>query len=825
MARAAAVGASCPRTAPDRAWYSDAVTLLSPSELHRPCDPSDVPFETTRDAERVEDIVGQDRAVEAVRFGIAMQREGYNLFALGPRGVGKQTLLRDFLARQAALAPTPDDYCYVASFDDMRRPRALRLPAGRGAPFRAAMERAIGGLRAAMRAAFQSDEHRTRKRDVVNRLKERQQKALAEVQEKAAQSDVAVAQTEDGMILAPLRDGQVVPPDAFHRLPEAEQARLRAGLEKTGEQLNELLGRFQHWVHEHLAELEALDRATAQGVAKRVVDAVRAEHGDLPDVLAHLDRVEADVAAQGGALLDGEEEGMPAALKRALTHGDDGSVLRRYAVNLVIDGDGRSGAPVVREDAPTHANLVGRIEHIQQLGALVTDFSLVRPGALHRARGGYLLLDALEVLRHPNAWDALKRTVRAREIRIESLADALGLVTTQSLEPEAIPLGDTKIVLVGDRHLYYWLASVDPDFLELFKVMVEFEDAMDRGPGAHALYARLIATLLHKEDLRPADRGGVARVIEHAARLAGDGIKLSVRMRPIADLLREADHWASLSGRAVIGAADVETALEAQLRRASRVQERAMESIRRGTLMLDVEGEVVGQINGLTVVMLGEQHFGHPARITARVRLGRGEVVDVEREVELGGPIHSKGVLILVGFLGARYATHVPLALSASIVFEQSYGGVEGDSASLAELCALLSALAEVPIRQSFAVTGSVSQLGRVQPIGGANQKIEGFFDACRERGSTGPHAVILPRTNVEHLMLRRDVVKACEEGRFAVHAVETVDEALELLTGLPAGARGADGAFPEGSVNARVEARLIALAEDARRFAAGATK
>jgi lon-related putative ATP-dependent protease len=453
------------------------------------------------------------------------------------------------------------------------------------------------------------------------------------------------------------------------------------------------------------------------------------------------------------------------------------------------------------------------------MGALVTDFNLIKPGALHRTNGGYLILDAQQILMQPYAWGGLKRALRAREVRIEPLGQALSLVSTVSLEPEPIPL-DVKIILVGERQLYYLLYQHDPDFSELFKVAIDFNARMVRTPDNNRLYAGLIATKARLEGLRPFNREAIAHIIERSARIAGDAKKLSAHMLSIADLLREGDYWADKAGNGVVTKVDIQRAIDAQTRRADRVRERIQEQIRRGTIMIDTDGERVGQVNGLSVIGLGNFSFGQPNRITARVRLGKGEVVDVEREVELGGPIHSKGVLILSSFLGARYAPEHPLSLSASLVFEQSYGGVEGDSASMAELCALLSALAGAPIKQSLAITGSVNQHGQAQPIGGVNEKIEGFFDVCQARGLTGEQGVLIPASNVENLMLRQDVVEAAEAGQFHVYPVQTVDQAVDLLTGVPAGARDAEGDWPEGSINQRVEARLIELAERQRDFA-----
>jgi len=802
-----------------------AETILSASDLYRRCDPADIPFETTAEAPEGPEIIGQDRAVEAIRFGISIRREGYNLFALGPPGVGKQTSLGLLLRREAANAPTPADWCYVASLADHRRPRALTLPPGMGRRLHDDVERAVVELRRSMRAAFDSEEYRTRKQALVRLAKEREERAFGEVQERAAKNGVAVVRTDSGVVLAPIKDGSPLGPAEFEQLAEPEKNETKAAMEKVGTDLQAVFRQLHDWVHLHQQALKALDHETAEGVAATVFATLRAPYAPLPDVLDYLTGLQKDaVDSAGDFLQSGEGEGIEAALKQAF-HRDqtDGRSFKRYQVNVMVDnGNDGGGAPVVHEDNPTYANLVGRIEHVSQFGALVTDFTLIRPGALHRASGGYLILDALRLLRNPFAWEGLKRALRTKVIRMEPLGEMLGLVPTASLEPEPIPLGDTKVVLLGERVLYYLLAQHDADFLELFKVMADFEESMDRRPEAHALYAGLVAGLARKEGLRPLDRGAVARVIEHAARLASDAEKLSVQMRPVVDLLREADHFASTAGRATTAASDVQEAVDTQIRRAGRVRDRVLEQIRRDTILVDTAGEVIGQVNGLSVFLLGENHFGHPTRITARARMGRGEVVDIEREVELGGPIHSKGVLILSGFLGSRYAPDAPLSLSASLVFEQSYGGVEGDSASLAELCALLSAIGGVPLRQSLAMTGSVNQHGQVQPIGGVNEKIEGFFDVCRERGLTGEPGVIIPASNVKNLMLRRDVVEAVEAGRFQVRSVEGVDDALALLSGLPAGARDAGGKFPEGSFNARVEARLLAFAEGNRRFQEG---
>jgi len=795
-------------------------TELAPSDLYRRCDPAAIPFDTTAAHAGALEIPGQGRAIDAARFAIAMRRDGYNLFALGPKGVGKETIVRELLEREAAQQPTPADWCHVYNFAEPHRPRVLRLPAGTAGTLRADMARAVAELSTAMAAAFDGDEFRSRRHALVREAKQRETAALEALQARARDRGVGVVRTDSGIVVAALRDDQVIEPDEFERLPAEEQAARRAALEAVGNELSAMFNQVHEWVHAHAAAQQALEREIAEAVTRGVFDRVAAAYLAQPDVLAYLAEVARDVVEQAARFVGKPDDGVPEALRQALhVHDDAGERLRRYEVNPLVDHAGARGAPVVSEENPTYANLLGRIEHVSEMGALVTNFTLIRAGALHRANGGYLLVDALKLLQQPFAWEALKRALRTREIRIEGLGQALGVVPTVSLEPAPIPL-DVKVVLFGDRNVYYLLAAVDPEFDDLFKVMADFESAMPRGPTADAAYATLVAGLAHEAGLRPFDRGAVARVIERAARLASDAHRLSIHLRSIADVLCEADACAGAAGRAVASAADVEAALAGQERRAGRMRERMLEEVTRGTLLIATTGAAVGQLNGLSVIDVGGHAFGFPTRISARARVGGGEVVDIEREVALGGPLHSKGVLILAGLLGARYAPHTPLALSASIVFEQSYGAVEGDSASLAELCVLLSAIGEVPVRQGLAITGSINQHGEVQAIGGVNEKIEGFFDVCSARGLTGDQGVIIPRANLAHLMLRADVVAAVAAGRFHVHAVSDVDQALALIADRPAGAREASGHFARGTVNAQVEARLAAFADDARRFA-----
>jgi lon-related putative ATP-dependent protease len=797
------------------------VQPLRADQLCRTCDGSQFDFETTAELEDLDEIIGQERAVGAVQFGIGIRREGYNLFALGPSGTGKRTTIGQFLDRKAAAEPVPSDWCYVNNFEQAHKPRALRLPPGQGIVLRKDMEQSIEELRTTIPAAFESEDYRTRRQEAQEEFKERQEQAFNELQNHARERSIALIRTPAGLAVAPLKEGEVMSPDEFQKLPDEKRKQFEEDIAEVQARLQEALPQARQWEREAREKVKELDRQVATFAVGGMMDELREKYAELPDVVNYLNAVQRDVVENVDEFRKPDEapQAMDIPLPLSMM---SAPLLRRYQVNVLVDHSQSRGAPVVYESNPTYNNLIGRIEQIAQMGALLTDFNLIKPGALHRANGGYLILDARQLLLQPYAWEGLKRALRSREVRIESLGQALSLISTVSLVPEPIPL-DVKVVLIGDRMLYYALVQLDPDFGELFKVEADFNEDMERTPESNLLYARLVATMARGEDLRPFDRGAVARVIERSARMAGDASKLSVHLLSIADLLREADYWASVAGNGVVTADDVQRAIDTQIHRADRVRERVHDRIQQGTILIDTSGERVGQVNGLSVVELGNFAFGQPSRITARVRIGGGKVVDIEREVELGGPIHSKGVLILSSFLGARYAAERPLSLSASLVFEQSYGGVEGDSASMAELCALLSALARVPIKQSFAMTGSVNQHGEAQPIGGVNEKIEGFFDVCKARGLTGEQGVIIPTSNVQHLMLRHDVVEAVETGQFHIYPMRTVDEAIELLTGIPAGERDVEGNFPEGSINQLVEARLVELAEKQRAFSAPA--
>jgi lon-related putative ATP-dependent protease len=807
---------------------TDDSRRLAATELRDPADPDQFGFETTDDLEDLTQVIGQPRAVEAMRFGLGIEDKGFKIYAMGPAGIGKQSLMRRFFEERAADEPAPSDWCYVKNFEDDHRPRAIELPAGLGAQFRDDVDKLVEQFDTALSAAFESEEYQSRRQSVTEEFTERQQAAFQELQKRAQEENVRLIRTPAGLAVARVRDGEVLSPDEIQELSEEEQQQLQEKVAEMQEELQEILRRVPGWQQEMRDKLNELNEEMANLAIGGLIDELREKYSDYPEVVEHLDSVQKDVVENAESFLP--QQGGRQSIQQAMQEMMQGeqaqsrqalmqeALVRQYKVNLVVDNSESEKAPVIYEDNPTYQNLIGRIKHMARMGALMTDFHLIKAGALHRANGGYLLLDARKVLTEPYAYEALKRALDSGKIRIESLGRQLSLISTVSLEPEPIQL-DVKVGLFGNRLIYYLLTQLDPDFAELFKVEADFHEQMDRDEENQQLYARMIATMVHEANLRPFDRGAVARVIEHSARMVDDSEKLSTKGEAVDDRLREANYWAGQNSHDVVTAVDVQRAIDAQIYRADRLRERMQEAILRDTVLIDTEGAEIGQINGLSIIPLGNFMFGRPTRITARTRMGKGEVVDIEREVELGGPIHSKGVLILAGFLGARYAGETPLSLSASLVFEQSYSGVEGDSASSAELYALLSSLADVPIKQSIAVTGSVNQRGRIQAIGGVNDKIEGFFDICRERGLTGEQGVVIPQSNVKNLMLRQDVVDAVEAGTFHVYPVQTVDEGIEILTGVPAGARDEEGNYPEGTINHRVARRLATLAETRSRL------
>ncbi len=791
---------------------------LSPKLLVRSCESAKLKFDSTEALPPFSYIPGQNRAAEAIHFAAEMDVDGYNVFVLGPPGVGRHTFVQTFLKEKAAARNIPNDWCYVNNFEDPRRPRALELPPGISKKLRVDVEHVVQDAQTAIPAAFESEDFQNQHDAIQGEYKERQEQAFADVETDAKSHNIGVVPTPTGVVFVPIRGGETIAPGEFEKLSKKEQEKIKQDIEELTASLQHVMRGAPKLGREVRQKIHELEREVASLAVAGLIDELTQEYQDLPDVVDHLQRMQEDIVehvslflpqSQGQGLM-AQLGGSPASRELAVT--------RRYAVNVLVDRSECEGAPVVFEDQPSFTRLIGKIEHEAEFGTLVTNLSLIQAGALHRANGGYLVIDVDKLLSYPASWEGLKRAMKSGEIRVRSLGDEFGLVSTVSLEPQPIPL-DLKVILIGERKYYYLMARLDSEFPDLFKVAADFEDDIKRSDENIDLLTRLLVTTVQKDNLKHLSRDGVARIIDESSRQAADVERMSADIRQTTDLLREAHFWASQDNKELIDADDVERAVESRTRRTSRLRERLLEETVRETLVIETDGARVGQVNGLAVLQLGDYSFGRAQRITATVTLGTGRLIDIEREVKLGGPLHSKGVLILSGFLSSYYVTDRPLSLSASLVFEQSYGGVDGDSASAAEFCALSSALAEIPIKQSLAITGSIDQHGRVQAIGGVNQKIEGFFEICKARGLSGDQGVLIPVANVKHLMLRPEVVAAVRDGEFNVYAVDHVDQCLALLTGMPAGKRNKSGEFTKGSVNQKIRTKLLDFAAKRQSF------
>ncbi|MEN9428343.1 MAG: hypothetical protein RLZZ220_2692 [Pseudomonadota bacterium] len=792
-------------------------TPLPPEQLYAVCDPSTLGFSSTDELPELDSALIHPRAVGAMHLGLDIPHEGYNLFVLGETGSGRHAIIHQLLEAERRHGTPPADWCYVNDFSHTTRPKLLRLPGGRGARLRDDMQHFVEELIPAISAVFESDEYRSRIDAMQEEEKHREEAALHELGHAAAELEVAFLRTPHGFAFVPMKSAEAtMSQDEFEQLPEERQLALTGHIKAMHERLHKLMNDFPRWRRDMQNRIKEAGSEALRATVTHLVDDLKPAYADLQAVGAYLDAALQDIIESGESL---RESSRSEDDSETTTY--SGSIaVQRYLVNLLVENPPDGGRPVVYEDHPTLQNLVGRIEHVVHMGTLLSNFTLIRAGALHRANGGFLVLDAVKVLSQPYAWEGLKRCLRAGEVRIESLSDLIGLTSTVQIEPEPMAL-ELKVVLIGERLVYYLLSQYDAEFPALFKINADMESEIPRSAENTTHYARLIATLARRDSLPPLSAAAVARIIEHASRLASDAQRLSTRTQALDDLLHEASHFAATSAAPRVEVEHVETALAAHRQRNERLRERYRDEILRGTLLVDTAGSHVGQVNGLAVIQLGDSSFAHPVRITATARVGDGEVIDIEREVKLGGPIHSKGVLILSSFVASRFGAKAPLSLRASLVFEQSYGGVEGDSASLAELAALLSAIAGVPLHQSVAVSGSVNQFGAVQAVGGINEKIEGFFDICVARGLSGEQGVLIPAANVADLMLRREVVDAARAGQFHIWAVSDVDEALELLTGLTAGKADEKGEMPAGTFNARVAEGLARLAKMRRDFAA----
>jgi lon-related putative ATP-dependent protease len=780
-------------------------------QLYSLCDPDIFTFETTSDLPDFKETIGQERALNAIDFGLSLESNGFNIFVLGEHGTGKMTTVKSFLAQKAMKEPVPGDWCYVYNFREPDIPLAISLDPGMAAVFQKDMDEVIKILRIEIPKVFESKEYERQRNSIIEESQRKQKEVFAALEDEAQAKGFVIRKTVSGLIIVPIRKtGEPLTEEEYESLDE----RTRKKIDEMGKLLQEKLNDIvrisresEKIMKESIAKLE---KEAALSEVGHLIDDLKIAYKAYPKISDYLDETREDILEHIDDFKAQEEQApqLPF-MKLARTEPS----FTRYTVNVLVNNRDVKGAPCIYESNPTYYNLFGRIEHKIQYGVALTDFSLIKAGSLHKANGGYIVINALDLLRNLFAYDALKRAIRNREAKIEDVWEQYRLISTTNIRPEAIPL-DIKVILIGNPYLYYLLYNVDDDYRELFKVKADFDSRMKKTDENIKMYTFFIATLCREEKLLPFDRQGVAKVIEVGSRLAEHQQKLSARFSDIADILREASYWASKSGSAVVNDGHVEKAIEERVFRTNRIEERMREMILEGTIIVNTSGEKVGQVNGLAVIDLGDYRFGKPSRITARTYAGKAGVVNIERETKMSGKIHDKAILIITHYIGSRYAIKKPISLSASITFEQLYDMVEGDSASCAELYALLSSIAGIPIRQDIAVTGSMDQTGDVQPVGGINEKIEGFFDLCRLTGLDGTQGVIIPEKNVKHLMLKKDVIEAVRDGTFALYPIRNVDEGLQIMTGREVGEPGEDGTYPEGTINALVVRRLTEIAE-----------
>ncbi|MEZ5481512.1 MAG: ATP-binding protein [Porticoccaceae bacterium] len=781
------------------------ISPLQPESLYHACDLSLLDFETTADLTPLDIPLGQKRALEAIEFGVDIEQTGFNLFVLGATGLGKRKSVEHVLSQRVVAERPLSDWCYVNNFEMPQKPKVLQVPAGIGHKLRKDMESLVEDLLTSLPSVFQSEDYRTRRQEIDDEFQERQEQAFKKLSSDANERGVAVLRTPAGYTIGPMINGKLAGAEEFEKLSEDEKKRIEKLIADSQLELQSIIRNIPLLEREHYQRVKALNQEVTHHNVEQLIAWIENTYRDLPEVISYLAAVKKNAIENAEDFLSGNGSFKETNLGSRI------AAFHEYTVNVIVDNRETKGQPILFEDNPTYQNLSGRVEYISQMGALLTDFTLIKSGSLLRANGGYLVLDAQKVLTHAFAWEGLKRALKSREVKIESLEEMLSLASTLSLEPESIPF-NVKVILTGEPYLYYLLKAYDPEFGELFKVAADFSQDTARDTVNTEGYARLVAAVQGNNGTRPLNKGAVERVIENASRESGDSQKLSLSIENISELLHEADYWAGKENSQIIRVQDIEGAIEKRRYRQDKYREQMQEQITRGFKLIDTEGEKVAQVNGLSVLQVGDYAFGQPSRITATARLGQGNVIDIEREVKLGGHIHSKGVMILSSYLANRYAINQPFPLSATLVFEQSYGMVDGDSATAAELCVLLSALGEIPLQQRYAVTGSMNQLGEIQPIGGVNEKIEGFFDVCQTRGLSGEQGVIIPAANQVNLMLRADVRKAVAEKRFSIYTAKHVDDVMEILSGYPRGEFESGGQFSEGSFNRKIQNRIEAL-------------
>ena len=774
-------------------------------QLLAPCDPATLPFKTTAEVEPLEGVLGQERAVRAIEFGLGVEGQGYNLYVSGPDGIGKSSLVEAFLRQKALKMPDPPDWVYVHNFVNPDHPVGISLSGGKGREFATEVKRAVESAIRVLRQTFESESY-IRQRQELDRERDRQRTAALEALGKAAEAmSVALQFTPTGILPVPAISGKPITPDQFQVLAPQAQERLKEALQNTGGLIQETMLDIRGLERAGQEKIDELDRQVAAFAIDHLFSPLAEQYGKDAEIAEFLKSVRNDIIAQHETFLRVAEApaGVPAPLQQSQS-----SPLRRYEVNVVIANEPGGGAPVVNETHPTYYNLVGRIEYTGMFGTMVTDHMQVKPGALARANGGFLVLRLRDLLSGQLSYDALKRALMCREIAIENIQESLGMVPTSGLRPEPIPL-DAKVVIIGDAQMYSLLYRLDPDFRSLFRVKAEFEPDFLRTADRINGIASFIRHQADQRGLRAFNAAAVARLMEHSARQIEDQTRLSANLSDLLDVLIQSNYWAGVAGVDIVGPEQIERAIEESVYRSSLLRDRIEQLIDEGSIFIDTAGARVGQVNALSVYDMGDMVFGRPSRITCTVSAGRGTIVNVERETGMAGQTHNKGFLILRGYLAHCFGQEQAMAVSASLTFEQMYGGIDGDSASSTELYAILSALSGLPLAQGIAVTGSVNQLGEVQPIGGASHKIEGFYEVCRARGLDGTQGVVIPKINVKNVVLRPEVAQAVAEGRFHVWGVETIEEGIEVLTGVAAGGRDGDGRFPEGTVFARVEEQL----------------
>ena len=793
------------------------VKELKYTQVYRICDLRPLKFKTTEDLTPCRDYIGQQRAVEAINFGLGMEFRGYNLYLSGPPGVGKTTTIETILSSRAKKKPSPPDWCYLFNFQDPNEPKAIELPKGKGKVFKNDMEDFLQDLKMDIPRAFESKEFEEQKQNTMNEFQKEKNNLFEELQKKAAEGEMQVQFSPTGIITIPLVDGKPVTQENYNSLNEKTREKIKARKEKIDIEVAEALKTARKLEKGASEKVKELERKVALFSVRDLIENIREKYKAYPQIIDYFDQLQKHILESIDNFLPAK--GAPAGAQMPFRMPQQEPTFTEYKVNVFTDNSNTRGAPVIFETHPTYTNLFGSIEKEAKFGALVTDFTMIRTGSLAKANGGYLVLDALDLFKYPFVWDSLKKALENEELRIEDVYQQYGFSTTVGIKPEPVKL-DVKVIIAGNSQLYHMLYAYDEDFRKLFKAKADFDYVVERNDMTLSQYSRFLKSVCDRDGLNKFDRSGVEAVIEYSSRLAEDQNKLSVQFGLITKILKEADYWAKADNNSKsINRQHVERAIDEKIHRSNMIEEKIQEMIAKGSILVDTEGMVTGQINGLAVYNMGDYAFGKPSRITCETYMGTEGVINIDRRAKLSGNIHDKGVLILSGYIGNKYAQKKPLSLTASIGFEQSYEMIDGDSASTAEIVVLLSSLSAIPIKQSFAVTGSVNQKGQIQPIGGANEKVEGFFEVCKAKGLTGEQGVIIPYQNVKNLMLKKEVVQAIKDKKFHIYPVESVDQVVELLTGKEAGSRGSTGKFKTGTVNYLVDKKLREFAEDYRKF------